>query len=118
KIFQPISATNVNTNGISKDIISKSQQIASKSAKLMTKFGLITSTSNGYFTILPLAQRSVEKCVAIVDYYMKKVDAQKISVPILTSIDLWKKSGRYEQGQQEVLTTKNSDGKMYVLGPV
>lgn len=60
----------------------------------MIELGLISPASNGFFTILPLAQRSIDKCIGIVNYYMKKVGAQKISIPCLTSVDLWKKSGK------------------------
>lgn len=60
----------------------------------MLELGLIKSANNGFFHLLPLAQRSVDKCIRIVNYYMRKVDAQKITVPNLTSVDLWKKSGK------------------------
>lgn len=62
----------------------------------MVELGLISSANNGFFTILPLAQRSIEKCIGIVDFYMKKAGAQKISMPSLTSVDLWKKSGNMQ----------------------
>lgn len=60
----------------------------------MLELGLISSASNGFFNILPLTQRSIDKCIGIVDFYMKKVGAQKITTPNLTSADLWKKSGK------------------------
>lgn len=59
----------------------------------MLDLGLIKGTGNGTFHILPLAQRSVEKCTKLVDFYMRKVEAQRMSIPLLTSADLWKKSG-------------------------
>jgi len=64
-----------------------------------------------------LAQRSMEKCIRIVDHYMKKVGAQKITIPNLTSIDLWKKSGRYVANNAELLTTTDRHDKVYILGP-
>ncbi len=106
----------------------------------MIELGLISSANNGFFTILPLAHRSIEKCTRIVDYYMKKVGAQKISLPSLTSVDLWKKSGkwrsvctlilvlnnsivlndvgRFGKTNTELLTTTDSHDKEYILGPV
>lgn len=102
----------------------------------MIELGLISSASKGFFTILPLAQRSIEKCIRIVDYYMKKVGAQKVTIPNLTSTDLWKKSGktltnfmrilnknkhiigRYGTNNTELLTTTDRHGKVYILGPV
>lgn len=59
----------------------------------MLELGLISSANNGFFNILPLAQRSIEKCIGIVDYHMKKVGAQKITLPNLTPVELWNKSG-------------------------
>lgn len=59
----------------------------------MLDLGLIRATGNGTFHILPLLQRSVDKCIRLIDFYMHRVNAQKMSIPMLTSVDLWKKSG-------------------------
>ena len=43
--------------------------------------------------MLPLLQRSIEKCVDLIDYHMKEIGCQKMSLPILTASELWSKSG-------------------------
>lgn len=59
----------------------------------MLDIGLIRAAGNGTFHLLPMAHRSVEKCTRLVDRFMRQADAQKITMPLLTSADLWRKSG-------------------------
>lgn len=84
----------------------------------MLELGLIRSTSNGSYHILPLLQKSIEKCSNLIDFYMKKIDGQKISMPLLTSSELWKKSGRFNpETTTEILTTKDRHDKIQILSP-
>lgn len=63
----------------------------------MLDIGLIRSAGNGTFHLLPMAQRSVDKCTRLVDRFMRQADAQKITMPLLTPADLWRKSGKCEK---------------------
>lgn len=56
--------------------------------------GLIhLSSASGTYHLLPLAMKSLEKLISIIDYFMGKIDCQKIRMPILASSDLWTRSG-------------------------
>ncbi|GAB0099767.1 Prolyl-tRNA synthetase [Sergentomyia squamirostris] len=111
KLFQPMVI-------IPKGAVVKKQEVSSKSHRLMTELGLIKPATNGTFYLLPLMQRSVEKLVAIVDAHMNLVDAQKVTLPILTSGELWKKSGRLTGGiNREIMTTVDRHENLQVLSP-
>lgn len=84
----------------------------------MMEVGLMRHCGNGTFYILPLLQRSVEKLTKILDRYMSEIDGQKITMPTLTSAELWKKSGRFEDAQSELMVVKDRHEKMHLLSPV
>uniref|UniRef100_A0A1L8DHL5 Probable proline--tRNA ligase, mitochondrial n=1 Tax=Nyssomyia neivai TaxID=330878 RepID=A0A1L8DHL5_9DIPT len=111
KIFQPMVI-------IPKNAVIKKQDASSRSQRLMTELGLIRPATNGTFYLLPLVQRSVEKLVALVDAHMKLLDAQKVTLPILTPGDLWKKSGRLTGTvNREIMTTIDRHENLQVLSP-
>ncbi|XP_055676878.1 probable proline--tRNA ligase, mitochondrial [Lutzomyia longipalpis] len=111
KIFQPMVI-------IPKNAVIKKQEVSSRSQRLMTELGLIRPATNGTFYLLPLVQRSVDKLVAIVDAHMKQIDAQKVTLPILTPGDLWKKSGRLTGTvNREIMTTIDRHENLQVLSP-
>lgn len=84
----------------------------------MMELGLIRSTANGSYHILPILQKSIEKCINLIDFYMKKIDGQKMTMPVLTAAELWKKSGRYRDDSTEIMTTKDRHDKLQILSPV
>lgn len=84
----------------------------------MTDVGLIRPSGTGSFYILPLLQRSVEKLTRILDRHMKEIEAQKITMPTLTSADLWKKSGRLEETKAELMLLQDRHGVLKLLSPV
>lgn len=84
----------------------------------MLDLGLIKSSGNGLFHLLPLYQKSLDKCVKLLDFHMARVSAQKLSIPLLTSSELWKKSGRLYTAESELFLTTDRHEKMHVLGPV
>ena len=88
----------------------------------MLEQGLIRQAGNGTFYLLPLLQRSLQKAVDLIDRHMEAVGAQKMVLPLLTSAELWKKSGRLgatEAGTPtELLQTTDRHGKVQILGPV
>jgi prolyl-tRNA synthetase len=84
----------------------------------MLEVGLLRPCANGTFYILPLLQRSVEQFIKIIDHHLSEIDCQKLSLPILTSADLWKKSGRFDTAKAELMLTKDRHDKMHILSPV
>lgn len=63
------------------------------SLQLMLELGLIRQCTNGLYHLLPLAQRSLDKLISIINKNMLDIGAQKISMPVLISSNLWKKTG-------------------------
>ena len=61
----------------------------------MMEMGLIRHCDNGTFYLLPLLQKSIEKCVNLIDFYLKEIECQKMSLPILTAAELWMQSGTF-----------------------
>lgn len=47
----------------------------------------------GTYFYLPILQRSIDKANAIIERFMSKIDAQKITIPNLTPTEFWKDSG-------------------------
>uniref|UniRef100_A0A182QU97 Probable proline--tRNA ligase, mitochondrial n=1 Tax=Anopheles farauti TaxID=69004 RepID=A0A182QU97_9DIPT len=114
KLFQPALV-------IPKNATVKSQDITSKSQRLMLEQGLIRQAGNGTFHVLPILQRSLQKAVNLIDRHMESVGAQKLTLPLLTSAELWKKSGRLSSSNgatpTELLQTTDRHGKVQILGP-
>ncbi|XP_063701484.1 probable proline--tRNA ligase, mitochondrial [Culicoides brevitarsis] len=110
KIFQPLLITPKNAKITHTELTSKSQ-------KLMLEMGLIRSGSNGMFHLMPLLQKSVEKCISLIDESMGEIGGQKMTMPTLTPSELWKKSGRYDTAATELLKVIDRHGKESVLSP-
>lgn len=56
--------------------------------------GIIAPSNNGFFHLLPLAVRSLEKLTRLIDKHMAEIGAQKISCPTLTASGVWEKTGK------------------------
>lgn len=56
--------------------------------------GIIAPSNNGFFHLLPLAVRSLEKLTRLIDKHMAEIGAQKISCPTLTASSVWEKTGK------------------------
>uniref|UniRef100_A0A1B0DGL6 Probable proline--tRNA ligase, mitochondrial n=1 Tax=Phlebotomus papatasi TaxID=29031 RepID=A0A1B0DGL6_PHLPP len=103
---------------IPKGAVIKKAEVSSRSHRLMTELGLIKPATNGTFYLLPLVQRSVDKLVAIVEAHMREIDAQRLTLPILTSGELWKKSGRLGSApNREIMTTVDRHENLQILSP-
>jgi len=61
----------------------------------MLELGIIRQSANGLYHLLPLAQRSLEKLISIINKNMMDIGAQKISMPVLIHSNLWKKTGLF-----------------------
>lgn len=59
----------------------------------------------------------MEKSSELVRFHMDAIGGQKLTLPILTSTALWKKSGRLEDGISEFFVTKDRHGKEHLLSP-
>lgn len=62
----------------------------------MLELGIIKSASTGCYHFLPLAMRSLDKLIKIVDWEMNKIGGQKVLLPTLANATLWKTTGNFK----------------------
>ena len=87
------------------------------SSRLLENGGYIVKIASGFYTILPLGQRVIEKMVKIIDRELAKIDGQKVSMPQMLSRDLWEQSGRWEQSLDQLFVVRDRRGKEYCMAP-
>jgi prolyl-tRNA synthetase len=83
--------------------------VVSLSQKLLMSEGSIYCSSPGSFILMPMAVRSLEKLVKLIDQEMKLIGAQKIIMPSLIPTSLLKKSGRFKSVASELFTLPYQD---------
>nr|CAD7438110.1 unnamed protein product [Timema bartmani] len=79
--------------------------------------GIIRQASTGTFYLLPLGERALQKLIKIVDKEMQGIGAQKLLLPLLTSGELWKITGRWDTAGPELFTLRDRHDRDYVLSP-
>lgn len=87
------------------------------SLRYMLQAGMITQNAGGLYTLLPLAQRSLEKLIAVVDKELVRIGCQKITLPTLCPVTLWKKSGRWESYGGELFRLHDRKNAEFCLAP-
>lgn len=88
-----------------------------KSQKLMLECGVIASSSPGIIHLLPTALRALNKLCTLIDHEMRKVNAEKIEMPTLSSGALWKQTGRWDIMGAELFRLKDRHSADYCLAP-
>lgn len=106
RLFQPNSFTKL-----------EAKQGLCKSQKLMLDYGLISPSGTGTFVLLPLATKSLERLVYLIDSELQSVGGQKIQLPCLVPGTLFKKTGRWEDMGDELFKLKDRRDHDYCLGP-
>ena len=66
------------------------------SHKLMLRSGMISQSSSGIYSWLPLGLKVLKKIENIVRAEQNKAGVNEILMPTIQPADLWKESGRYE----------------------
>nr|MBP9690881.1 proline--tRNA ligase [Candidatus Woesebacteria bacterium] len=64
------------------------------SHKLLYQAGFVRELSAGRYEYLPLGFIVWQKIIAIIDEEMKAIGSQRISIPLLHPMDIWKKTNR------------------------
>ncbi|KAJ1663683.1 hypothetical protein EV178_004802 [Coemansia sp. RSA 1646] len=103
--------TNKSTKGDGKPSSSNS------TTDFLTKAGYIYQSSAGVYTLMPMAQRVVDKIERIVDEEMGRIGGQKLAMPTLLSPDNWIKTGRWESTGDELFSLTDRRGSTMILGP-
>ncbi|EEC20471.1 tRNA synthetases class II, putative, partial [Ixodes scapularis] len=85
--------------------------------QLMLDYGLISPSGTGTFVLLPLATKSLERLVDLIDSELQSVGGQKILLPCLVPGSLFKKTGKWEDMGDELFKLKDRRDHDYCLGP-
>mgnify|MGYP005841628175 CR=1 FL=1 len=86
------------------------------SHKLLVRGGYIRQLAAGLYTYLFLAQRSLNKIVAIVREEMDAIGAQEMLLPAVHPAEIWQESGRWEIMGHDMFRLKDRWGRDMCLG--
>ena len=93
------------------------QEAEATSHKLMVRAGLIRRLAAGAYTYLPMGYRALRKAENIVREEMDRAGAVELLMPALQPVELWKKTGRYEDIGEVMIKFKDRHGREVALGP-
>lgn len=87
------------------------------SHRLMLRAGMISLSSAGIYTWLPLGLRVLQKIEKIVREEQNRAGALEVLMPTVQSAELWKESGRYDDYGKEMLRFKDRHERDMLYGP-
>ncbi len=90
------------------------------SHQLMLRSGMIRQLGSGSYNWLPLGLRVLRKVEDIVRQEMNQAQALEVLTPTVQPAELWKKSGRYQDGgdlAEETLVAKDRHGHELIFSP-
>jgi prolyl-tRNA synthetase len=87
------------------------------SHKLMLRSGMISKTSSGIYSFLPLGMRVLRKIENIIRAEHQKIAIEELLMPIMQPASLWQESGRYDSYGSEMMRVKDRHNKDFLFGP-
>ena len=87
------------------------------SHKFLLRAGYAEQVGSGLYNFLPLGKRVLENIKNIVKEELDEAGAQEISMSFVTSVDLWRESGRFDVYGKELLRFKDRKENDFVLSP-
>ena len=87
------------------------------SHQLMMRAGMISQSSSGIYSWLPLGLRVLKKIENIVRQEQNKAGVNEILMSTIQPADLWKESGRYDVYGKEMLRIKDRQEREMLYGP-
>jgi len=86
------------------------------SHKLLFKGGFVRRISTGRWSFLPLGMRVWENIYKVIDEEMKAIGCQKLVVPTLHPIEIWKATNRDQAFGEEMLVVNDHHGATFAIG--
>ncbi len=86
------------------------------SHKLLHRAGYIRMMSSGRYSILPLGQLVWKKIISIIEEEMSSINCQRVLVPTLHLIDIWKRTNRDQAFGDLMLLVEDHQGATFALG--
>jgi prolyl-tRNA synthetase len=87
------------------------------SHRLMMRAGMISQSSSGIYSWLPLGLKVLKKIKNIVREEQDAAGVNEILMPTIQPADLWKESGRYEDYGKEMLRINDRQDREMLYGP-
>ena len=87
------------------------------SHQLMLRAGMISQSSSGIYSWLPLGLRVLKKIENIVRDEQDAAGVNEILMPTIQPADLWKESGRYDDYGEEMLRINDRQDREMLYGP-
>ena len=87
------------------------------SHQLMMRAGMISQSSSGIYSWLPLGLKVLKKIENIVREEQVAAGVNEILMPTIQPADLWKESGRYEDYGKEMLRINDRQDREMLYGP-
>lgn len=83
----------------------------------LIRAGFLRQTQSGIFHLLPLGVRVQDKIAKVIDKHMESIGASRLAMSSLTTEDLWRKSGRFENIASELFQLQDRKEMKFMLGP-
>ena len=87
------------------------------SHKLLIRGGFIRQLQAGSYTFLPLGWRCLQKAMNIVREEINATGSQEIQMPVLQPLELWEKTGRYDDYGPDLLRAVDRHDRINPLAP-
>lgn len=88
-----------------------------ESYSLLIKGGYIRQMGHGLFSFLPLGVRVLKNLQNLISEEVEKLGGQEVNVPLVSSADIWRKSGRDQWMGKELIHFIDRHGRELVLSP-
>ncbi len=87
------------------------------SHRLMLRAGMISQSTAGIYSWLPLGLRVLKKVEQIVREEQDRMGGQEVLMPLLQTAELWQESGRYDGYGKEMLRMQDRHERDLLFGP-
>jgi len=87
------------------------------SHRMMLRTGLIRQHIAGVYSILPLGWRVMRNIMEIIREEMDGIGCQEFYLPVLSSAELWNKSGRWDTFGDDMFRLRDRKGREMCLAP-
>lgn len=85
------------------------------SHQLLYKGGFIRELSAGRYELLPLGFKVFTKIIEVIDKEMNSIGSQRLAIPLLQPIDIWKKTNRDGVWGDELMRIKDARDSEFAL---
>ncbi len=93
------------------------KEAVTPSHRMMLRTGLIRQHIAGVYSILPLGWRVLRNIMEIIREEMDGIGCQEFYLPVLSSAELWNKSGRWDTFGDDMFRLRDRKGRELCLAP-